>query len=845
MSMNTPLGSMKETTPINSFKELTSMELNQYLLGINNILQGDGARITLQNLIKGIISADENNLIALDSEGRLTVSSGAFDLNTGWATAPNLTINWSAGTVIGVGGVFYLNGVMLAALSNFIVSDLPTDIGQHFLYYNSQSGEFEWSVGYPTTQSDYVHHIVEVVIFEDGNKFAINTWGFGGVSKELIEYLNNTIGMTILEGGYIGNVVLNNAYSRKPTISQTKIGTADFSQTFGATQTGETYTLAYVYDDTIVCETNKTEIVPVGSSGMAQYLSDNGLTDLETEKFMNVWLFALPTVSTNPDNMNYLYITGSGQYDTLVSAKSADFDEDKTIKALSEKFYRYCPIARFTIQNLENNFSIVDYDNIGLASGSSSPSSLSTGSSGLPYGTEIALASTIDYVPVGFLPTDGTEYNASDFQELWDDFLAMDVWTVKTVGNHKHYAIIYADNKFVAVGNGGQIATSTDGTSWSTQTVGSNNYQAIAYGNNTFVAVGDSGITATSSDGVTWSTKTVESDFYQAIAYGNNTFVAVGYDGQVASSSDGVNWNSQTVGINDYLAIIYADNKFVAVGNGGQIATSTDGRNWNEQIVESNVYNAIIYGSNKFVAVGERGQISTSTDGTTWSTQKVGGKTYQAIAYGNNTFVAVGNTGNTGQIATLALIYNRNSALLSSLSYTDYNTEISNYSYCSKFGIDPINNKFKVPTKFDKEYRYYIYAKEDDRTVEEWTDYVKSLGGNTTAFSDNQYAPRIIEAVQSGYSGRTTWSNGYCEQWGYDSTASKNATVTLTKEYKDMKFNITDALGGPNAGTTTHSSYANLYRPESTSSFTIYRYDTNAARYCYWKTCGFLASGQY
>lgn len=397
MSMNTPLGSVKETTPINSFKELTSMELNQYLLGINNILQGDGARITLQNLIKGIISTDENNLIDLDNEGRLTVTSGAFNLDTGWVTAPNLTIDWSAGTITGAGGVFYLNGVILTALSNFLVSDLPTDIGQHFLYYNSQSGEFEWSVGYPTTQSDYVHHIVEVVILADGNKFAIQTWGFGGISKELIDYLNNTIGMTILEGGNIGNVVLDNAESRKPTISQTKIGTADFSQTFGATQTGETYTLAHANGNTIVLETSKTEIVPVGSSGMAQYLSDNGLTDLETEKFMNVWLFALPTVSTNPNNMNYLYITGSGQYDTLVNAKVADFSKDKTIKILSEKFYRYCPIARFTIQNSEGNFSIADYGNISSISASSSSSgSLSGGGGGGLEVCDIGMALYVD-----------------------------------------------------------------------------------------------------------------------------------------------------------------------------------------------------------------------------------------------------------------------------------------------------------------------------------------------------------------------------------------------------------------------------------------------------------------
>ena len=95
MSMNTPIGNITQTTPINSFHELTEMQLSQYLLGINNIAQGDGARITLQNLIKGIVSTDENNLITLDSNGRLSVTAGAFNTDTGWATAPTITIDWS------------------------------------------------------------------------------------------------------------------------------------------------------------------------------------------------------------------------------------------------------------------------------------------------------------------------------------------------------------------------------------------------------------------------------------------------------------------------------------------------------------------------------------------------------------------------------------------------------------------------------------------------------------------------------------------------------------------------------------------------------------------------------
>ena len=43
MSMNTPVGQIQQTSPIKNFKELSKVDLEQYLLGINNISQGDGS----------------------------------------------------------------------------------------------------------------------------------------------------------------------------------------------------------------------------------------------------------------------------------------------------------------------------------------------------------------------------------------------------------------------------------------------------------------------------------------------------------------------------------------------------------------------------------------------------------------------------------------------------------------------------------------------------------------------------------------------------------------------------------------------------------------------------------
>lgn len=384
MSMNTPIGNITQTTPINSFHELTEMQLSQYLLGINNIAQGDGARITLQNLIKGIVSTDENNLITLDSNGRLSVTAGAFNTDTGWATAPTITIDWSAGTVMGVGGVFYLGGVLVPALSNFIADDMPTDIEKHYLYYNTQTQALEWSTGYPTVQSDFVHHICEIVILADGNKFAIQTWGLGGTSESVIEYLNATTGMVVLSGGQISNVVTDTPQQRYPVINRAKIGLANFSQILATTSTGSIYMQARATaENVLACEGGQAEIVPVNVAKNApMYNNDYTLTALESGKFMNVWLVGLPTAGTTPYTTNYLYVTGDTQYDDLASAAAADPALDSSMLAIANQFERYCTIARFTLNYTGEDFSVIDYGRISQTAGGGSSSGGGSGTTG-------------------------------------------------------------------------------------------------------------------------------------------------------------------------------------------------------------------------------------------------------------------------------------------------------------------------------------------------------------------------------------------------------------------------------------------------------------------------------
>jgi hypothetical protein len=239
-------------------------------------------------------------------------------------------------------------------------------------------------------------------------------------------------------------------------------------------------------------------------------------------------------------------------------------------------------------------------------------------------------------------------------------------------------AIIYANNKFAAVG-GGKFATSPDGINWTVQSSSSSVPALIAYGNGTWVAGGSLGNMAYSTDGgVTWTAVagkplgTMSAGIYRevdAIAYGNGTFVAVSSDSAVseitATSADGITWTTVTDGTYG-KAIAFGNGKFVAVRNNGKIATSTDGTTWTPVTTtafdyqdkwgnpKEGYFNAIIYEGGKFVAGGSNGKIATSPDGTTWTAvgdKILGTDEYDevisigAIAYGNGTVVVVSYRG--------------------------------------------------------------------------------------------------------------------------------------------------------------------------------------------------------
>lgn len=197
--------------------------------------------------------------------------------------------------------------------------------------------------------------------------------------------------------------------------------------------------------------------------------------------------------------------------------------------------------------------------------------------------------------------------------------------------------IAYGKNKFVSIGTGGYISTSSDGINWGAAQKNlstSDTFASIAFGNNKFVSVGKKGYVATSSNGTSWSLASTSSILadrtWTSVIYGNNKFVTISISGRLSTSTNGTSWTTTTTPSTIYnktgvqwKGIAYGNNKYVIISAAGHVSTSSDASSWNAYSTVSNLgnrnWNSILYDGTKFIALSEGGYISTSTNGTTWT----------------------------------------------------------------------------------------------------------------------------------------------------------------------------------------------------------------------------------
>ena len=231
---------------------------------------------------------------------------------------------------------------------------------------------------------------------------------------------------------------------------------------------------------------------------------------------------------------------------------------------------------------------------------------------------------------VSYYPTTGTPYAPSGIGSYGVTAAITDpnytgsaygVLTISPVGSTQISAVqalpsssvslrgIAQGQVLVAVGTGGTVVTSPDGTAWTQRTSGTaQNLNAIGYGAGAYVAVGDAGTILRSTDGVLWtkSPQTSMSANLTGVVYGNSLWIAVGNDGSIVTSPDGSSWTADTPWTSPLTAVAYVPGynytygpakepatvspEFFAVGDAGVVITSTDGVNWTSLASTADVF---------------------------------------------------------------------------------------------------------------------------------------------------------------------------------------------------------------------------------------------------------------
>lgn len=207
--------------------------------------------------------------------------------------------------------------------------------------------------------------------------------------------------------------------------------------------------------------------------------------------------------------------------------------------------------------------------------------------------------------------------------------------------------VAFLNNRFVAVGERGTILYSTTGTNWVIAISGvTNSLTAASFGGGSYLVVGHQGTVLRSNNAFTWSQQSgiANTLFLNSVAYGAGTFVAISSLGQVIQSYDGSFWNTLPALGGYPTQIAYLNGRFIVMDE--SMWSSPDGLTWTSTWVNP-APDAVTFANGHYVGIGASGIIQVSANGTNWSwmTANQSSGDLKGIAYGNNLHVAVGATG--------------------------------------------------------------------------------------------------------------------------------------------------------------------------------------------------------
>jgi hypothetical protein len=259
-------------------------------------------------------------------------------------------------------------------------------------------------------------------------------------------------------------------------------------------------------------------------------------------------------------------------------------------------------------------------------------------------GTALGAVTTVDR---------SSDVNPDNAQETITTYDFAGVKAANGIGQYSFRVVAKGDDALVL-----DAAETTTSGETGYSPLGASRVWTIVAGGGVYVAGGDGGKIAYSSNGTSWTLATQsvfgDAEAVRGIAYnGSDTFVAVGYNGKIATSLDGAAWTERTssFGATNILCVAYGSGTFLAGGDGGEVRASADGATWatitgwaDSTICDRNAILTLIYDGTQFVAGGANGQIAKSTAGTgswTWVLNDIGGtiRNYKNFAFGSGTIV--------------------------------------------------------------------------------------------------------------------------------------------------------------------------------------------------------------
>ena len=210
-------------------------------------------------------------------------------------------------------------------------------------------------------------------------------------------------------------------------------------------------------------------------------------------------------------------------------------------------------------------------------------------------------------------------------------------------------SITFAFDRFIAVGYGGAVITSTNGITWLRQPAPTTSaLYAVTSGGGAVVAVGDSGCVLLSTNGSDWELRDAgTTNDLRGVAYGNGQFVALTARSTLLTSSNATSWLT-TLNATPYgwplYGLFFGGGLFFACGGPGLVVTSADGLNWTPGYLPAYCYFSCgAYGNGVFVVAGKTmgyDQTARSTNGVTWTTQRL--QEFSALCYGGGLFLGCG-----------------------------------------------------------------------------------------------------------------------------------------------------------------------------------------------------------